>query len=377
MSPLNDLAMRVAIDVGPMYGHRTGVGAAVDGFVQALSETDGVELLPYLVSFRSHPADRHRKLPLPGIVASHVWSRFDHPRADRWLSGADVLHGTNYVAPPTRIPTIVSVYDCWFLAHPEQASPMIRRAAHNLHRAVARGAWVHTSSEATADRARMLLETDRVVAIHLGPPPADTSPTNHAPDRPVPGAVSRLARRPFVLAIGTEERRKDLPLLLRAFDLLAASSGDVALVLAGTAGDDSPGVDAAMRELSVSARDLVHRLGVIDDDTKRWLLRHAAVLAYPSLDEGFGFPILEAQAAGTPVVASDVGSVPEVAGAGAVLVAGRSPEAFAEALRSVVTGETGRLGLIEAGHRNVNRFSWQRTATQLRDLYRTALESGR
>lgn len=361
--------LRVAFDVGPLYGHRTGVGTAVAGMFEQLERRADVEPVPYLVSFRSRPEPGHRKLPLPGITASWLWARTSRPQADRWLPGVEVVHGTNYVAPPTRLPTVVSVYDCWFLVHPDQATSLVRRAGDQLRRCVDRGAWLHASSEATATQARRLLGTDRVVAIHLGPPPASLAPTEP------PAAAGELAGRPFVLAVGTEERRKGLPLLIAAFAELATSNGDVLLVLAGASGDDSPTVEAAIGALPDRIAERVHRLGRIDAGAKAWLLRHASVLAYPSLDEGFGFPVLEAQAAGTPVVATDVGSIGEIAGDGAVLVPDRSPGHFAEAIEAVLSGRVGRLGLIEAGHRNVHRFSWADTAQQLVGLYRTALEA--
>lgn len=363
--------LRAAFDVGPLYGHRTGVGTAVAGMLDGLVSRPEIEPVPYLVSFRSRPQPGHRRLPVPGIVASLLWSRASHPAGDRWLRDVDVVHATNYVAPPTRLPTVVSVYDCWFLAHPAQASPLVRRAGLQLRRAVDRGAWIHASSEATAVQARRHLGTDRVVAIHLGPPAVPGTPT--AP----PSCASRFAGRPFVLAIGTEERRKGLPLLVEAFARLTASDAGPELVLVGSPGDDSATVDASVAHLPDSVSRRIHRLGIVDINAKDWLLRHASVLAYPSLDEGFGFPVLEAQSAGTPVVATDVGSVSEVAGDGAVLVAGRSPDRFAEALDSVLSGGIGRLGLIEAGHRNVHRFSWAATADRLVELYRTAVEASR
>lgn len=363
--------LRVAFDVGPLYGHRTGVGTAVAGMLEQLDGRTDVEPVPYLVSFRSQPAPGHRKLPLPGIAASWLWATTSRPRADRWLPGVDLVHGTNYVAPPTRLPTVVSVYDCWFLAHPDQATPLVRRAGDQLRRCVDRGAWLHTSSEATAAQARELLGTDRVVPIHLGPPAAPP-----APGEP-PSSAGRLDGRPFVLAVGTEERRKGLPLLVAAFGRLAASNGDAVLVLVGAPGDDSHAVETAIGRLPDAIAARVHRLGVVDAEAKAWLLRHASVLAYPSLDEGFGFPVLEAQAAGTPVVATDVGSIGEVAGDGALLVPDRSPDRFAEAIDAVLTGRVGRLALIEAGHRNVHRFSWPGTAERLVGLYRTALEAAR
>ena len=360
----------IAIDIGPLYGHRTGVGVAVEGMTAALRVRDDVRLDPYLVSFRSSTDTGHRKLPLPGIVASHEWSRADLPRVDRWLVGADLLHGTNYLAPPTALPTVISVYDCWFLAHPELAIPVVRRAAAMLRRAVARGAWIHTSSEATAEAARALLDTDRVATIHLGPPP-------------VPSASAELGRphladgffgRPFVVAIGTQERRKALPVLVEAFGLLASDDPDTRLVLAGAPGDDSDRIGSAIEALPGHVSERVHRLGPIDDATKHWLVRHASALAYPSTDEGFGFPILESQSAGTPVVASSAGAIPEVAGEAAVLVDEHEPDAFAAGLRRVLGSSVDRLGLIEAGYRNVGRFSWDATADGLIDLYRRAME---
>jgi glycosyltransferase involved in cell wall biosynthesis len=111
----------------------------------------------------------------------------------------------------------------------------------------------------------------------------------------------------------------------------------------------------------------------VDDTSKAWLLRRSTALVYPSLDEGFGFPILEAQAAATPVVAFDVGSIPEVAGDAAVLVSDRSAAALADGITTALTGN--RIALLEAGTRNLARFSWARCAEELTDLYRTALEA--
>jgi glycosyltransferase involved in cell wall biosynthesis len=359
----------VALDVGPLYGQRTGIGTAVAGLVEALAARPDLRLDPFLVSFRAAPQPGHRRLPVPGVVASHLWSRSDRPSAGRWLRTADVVHGTNYVVPPSRLPTVISVYDCWFLRHPELATPVVRRAGMRLRRAVAAGAHVHACSTDTADQVRALLATDRVSTILLGAPPAPPA-TDQLADAAVAGT---LAGVPFVLAVGTEERRKNLPTLITAFAHIADSHPDLQLVLAGAAGDDSGAVDEAIAASpAVAAR--IRRLGFVDDASKQWLLRRAAVLAYPSLDEGFGFPILEAQLAGTPVVASRVGSLPEIAGDGALLVGAAGAESFAEALSLVIDDGTVRLGLIEAGLRNARRFDWARTADQMAGLYRQLAE---
>jgi glycosyltransferase involved in cell wall biosynthesis len=373
--------LRLALDVGPLYGHRTGVGVAVDGLVSALAAREDVELVPYLVSFRSDPRAGHRKLPLPGIVASHVWSRSGLPRADRWLGDADVLHGTNYVAPPSRLPTVVSVYDCWFLRHPELASPLVRRAGRTLRRAVGRGAWIHASSDATATEVSDILRTDRVRTIYLGAPRGDTAPPagpgDGAAASDAPPIAATLGGRPFLLCVATEERRKGVPLLVEAFEHLAGDHRDLALVLAGAAGDDSDAITAVIDATGSQTQARIHRLGVVTDECKRWLVRHANVLVYPSVDEGFGFPVLEANAAGTPLVATRVGSIPEIAGDAARLVDERDPMTFAEAIADVLTNGALRLGLIESGYRNVGRFRWTTTAERMVDLYRRAMDDRR
>ncbi len=361
--------LRVAIDAGPLYGHRTGVGVATAGLLEALAARTDVGLDPYVVSFRSKPAAGHRRLPMPGIVASHVWAHSQWPRFDRWAGRAQVIHGTNYVVPPTRLPALVSVYDCWFLRHRDDAAPVVRRAGERLRRAIDAGAYVHASSDDTAQHVRELFGTDRVETIHLGLPPAPP-PLSALPR---PAVAASLHGEPFLLAIGTEERRKALPALVAAFGPIAGEHGQLRLVLAGAAGDDSQAVEHAIASLPTTVRERVLRIGAVDDSTKHWLLRSAAVLAYPSLDEGFGFPILEAQLAATPVVASDVGAVSEIGGEGVLLVEGRDPTSFATALGRAIADGGLRLGLIEAGHRNVRRFDWANTADRLVGVYRALI----
>jgi glycosyltransferase involved in cell wall biosynthesis len=364
--------VRLALDVGPLYGHRTGVGAAVAELSAALASHPEVHPYPYLLSFRTRPDPPARRLPLPAAAAHRLWARADWPRVDRWLAPAQVVHGTNYVVPPSRLPRLVSVYDCWFLAHPGQASPPVRRAAAVLRRAVSRGAWVHASSEATAQRVRDLLGTDRVTVAHLGalpvPPPAN---------RPAGATWTRsLDGRPFVLALGTIERRKNLPALVDAFSRAAPQLDGAALVLAGAPGDDQPALDRAVAAVPQRVRDDIFTPGPVDDATKSWLLHHAAAIAYPSLDEGFGFPILEAQAAGRPVVATRAGSIPEIAGDGAELVPLGDADALAGALVRVVDDDARSQELVAAGRANLARFSWMTTATELVWLYRRLRDEG-
>lgn len=356
---------RVAIDVGPLHGPRTGVGNAVAWTLDALAGED-LTTLPYVTSMRASVRPPERRLPIPAAVALRMWAR---PVPDsvrrlhhRWLGRPDVVHGTNYVAPPVPVPTLVSVYDCWFLANPAETNRDVGLAAAALRRVVADGAHVVTSSDASAARAGELLATTRVTAVALGPPPP--------PPDPVPDdAVGALEHEPFVLAIGSVERRKNLATLVAAFGQLAAEHDSVRLVIAGAPADDTTAVDRAIASLAPSIRARVMVTGPVTDGRKTWLLRAATTLAYPSLDEGFGFPILEAQQVGTPVVGSTAGSIPEVAGDAALLGAPTDVDTLAANLHAAVTDDDERAALIARGRANVARFSWTRTAAELAALY--------
>ena len=359
--------VRLAIDVGPLYGHRTGIGAAIAELVPALDAHPGVELLPYLLSFRTRPQPPARRLPLPAALAHRLWARSDTPRVDRWLRAAEVVHGTNYVVPPSRLPALVSVYDCWFLANPDLASPDVRRAGDVLRRRVAAGATVHASSHATAAQLDELLGARDVEVVHLGPLPVEEPPA-----RASAPWITDLAGRPYVLALGTVERRKNLPALAAAF--ASAAVDGAALVIAGASGDDAAALDHTIERLPADVRARVIRPGSITVGEKAWLLHHADLLAYPSLDEGFGFPILEAQTVGVPVVATRAGSIPEVAGDGAELVPVGDDDALAAAITRVLDDDGRRAELVAAGHQNVARFSWTATAEALVGVYRRLVE---
>lgn len=358
--------LRVAFDVGPLAGPRTGVGHAVAAMRDALRDVDDVELAEYVVSFRSTPAAGTRRLPLPALLAHRLWRLSDHPRIDRFVPAAQVVHGTNYVVPPSRVPRVVSVYDCWFLRHPAHAGATVHRAGQVLRRSIARGATVHASSTATAAELADLFPGCRVATIPLAalpvPPPAAEPP------------IPRLTRRPYIAAIGTLERRKNLPVLVAAFGVLAAEHPDILLVLAGADGDDRPQINAAIDRLDAAAAKRVVLTDRVDEAARSWLIRNATVLAYPSLDEGFGFPLLDAMQLGVPIVASNRGSIPEVCGQAGLLGDADDIDGMAANLAMAALDDDVRTRLTAAAVTQLATFSWERCAADLVALYRSLVE---
>jgi glycosyltransferase involved in cell wall biosynthesis len=365
----------VAIDVTPLLGARSGIGATVAEIVTALGAMQaGPQLVPYTLSWRArnHKADvpgDTQFIPIPARVLLRAWARGNTPRVDRWLRRSQVVHATNYLAPPSRLPTLVSVYDCSFVRYPELCTREVRAFEPIVRHSIARGATVHTGSEFVANEIEDafgagLRAAGRIVVIPLGIPSlGDASALS-------PALAETLDHRPFVLAIGTLEPRKNLPHLVGAFGVLADAHPDLHLVLAGHDGPARPAVDDAIARLAGASRARVIVTGSVDDAGKRALLERASVLAYPSIYEGFGFPVLEAMALGVPVVAARAGSIPEVAGDAALLIEPTDETALAGALEQALSDDATRAQLIARGHDQVRSFSWEDTARALASCYR-------
>ncbi len=362
-----DHALAVALDVGPLIGPPTGIGRFTAELQRHLRLRHDVSIFPYVLSFRAELPDQSRRLRYPAHLALSLWARHDWPRARGALRGAEVVHGTNYVVPPTGWPTVVSVHDLSLFERPDLVPPVVRTFGEVIRRAVGRGAYVHTISHAVARDAATLLGTDRVRVVYPGP----THDVNQ-----IPGALpSAVADQPFILTMGTREPRKNLPRLVQAFESLAASVPDLLLVLAGGAGSDDRAIAQAIAALPPSAGARVRQLGYVDDATRAALFSSATAFAYPSLDEGFGLPLLEAMHFGVPIVASTAGAIPEITGGAARLVDSSDVVGLAAALDVVLHDCDERDRLATAGRQRCTEFSWTASAEQMVQLYREVKES--
>jgi glycosyltransferase involved in cell wall biosynthesis len=381
---VTDGTVRVGIDLTPLLGQRSGIGAFTSELVGQLAGVAelaaAVHLVGYAVTWRGRsalaglapPGVRVVERPLPARPLRWAWSRLDHPVLERFIGPIDVVHGTNFVVPPTRrAARLVTVHDLTPVRFPELSNRDTLAYPRLIERAWRSGAWVHADSEFVADEVREWLrvrdaDAHRVVPIHLGVTP-------QAAGRAAAGRALAGAER-YVLAVGTIEPRKGLVDLVRAFDLLAARDDPgrsdaerVRLVVAGADGWALAAFVAAVAASDQRAR--IVRLGRVDDAQRADLMAGAAVLAYPSLYEGFGLPPLEAMSAGVPVVCSDAGPLPEVTGNAAVRVPAGCPEALAAALADVLGNDALRARLADAGPAHAAGFSWRRCAEALCRLY--------
>jgi glycosyltransferase involved in cell wall biosynthesis len=355
--------------VGPLVGLRTGIGQFVAHLLDALEALpDPPELRRYALSFRATLPDGVQRLPYPAALTLKAWGRTDWPRPRRSLGGADVVHGTNYVVPPTAVPALVTVHDCSFVTHPEFVDDTVRSFVPVVRRAVARGSLVHTPSEYVAGEvtARFGAAPERVRVIPHGPPLRDFATGAR------PAAPDLTGGRPYILALATREPRKNLPRLVEAYGLVFAEVPDAALVLVGPDGPDQANVEAAMACLPADAARRVVVRPWMDDAGRAAVLAGASVLAVPSHDEGFGLPLLEAMQFDVPVVAARAGALPEVAGDAAVYADPNDTASLAAALRGALTDDAARRRLVAAGRLRLAHYSWARTAASFAALYREA-----
>ena len=358
--PSAQRASTIGIDVWPMRPNPTGIGVYVTELAAALSELAPRRTVPL---GRSYQSQRRGGLPMSRL---HLGWVLAHADADARRAGCDLVHYTNAVAPlRARVPFVVTIHDLSILRMPAH-HPRRRLASVPFMLAAARRArQVIVPSIATSEEVRRLLHVaaDRISVVPLAARPL----SEH---RPGDSTLADFGLRAgdYVLALGTIEPRKNHARLLTAFERIVTTHADLRLVIAGHRGWRDGPFWRALRRSPV--RDRVIVTGRQSDAAIGALLGSCAVLAYPSVYEGFGLPIIEGMAAGAPVVTSRTSSMIEVAGGAAVLVDPFDPESIADGMLDALRR---RDELAAAGLARVAGRSWLDVARETLSVYDRAL----
>lgn len=312
---------------------------------------------------------RVRGIPMSDRYLNFLLHRMNLPLPVQLVTGSiDLFHAPDFVVPPTlRRPSLLTIHDLAFLRVPECAYPTLRVY---LERVVPRAAARATKIIAVSENTRrdvidlFAVDPDKVVTIPEGVDPS----FRPLPETEYGAPLERLGvERPFVLAVGTLEPRKNYVRLLEAFKVVHDRFSDLVLVIAGAPGWLYDPIYQRLAELKLNE----HVIFTTPKDADLVALYNAAqVFVYPSLYEGFGLPPLEALACGAPVACSKAASLPEVVGDAAVQFNPLSVEEIAHALCLLLDDGSLRSDLRRRGPARAAQYSWPEAARKTADLYR-------
>ncbi|MBV9357697.1 MAG: glycosyltransferase family 4 protein, partial [Chloroflexi bacterium] len=296
------------------------------------------------------------------------------PLAADWFSGrVDLFHSPDFVLPPLRHASgVLTVHDLAFLMRPDCADAKLRAYLEEVvPRSVRRADFVIADSENTRNDLVVLLgvRPDRVEVVPGGVEPRFTPVADPELLAQARGRLG-VGTAPFILAVGVLEPRKNLTTLMDAFAELKrrGTLPDLKLVLAGGRGWL---VDGILEHHTASkVRDDILFPGFIADELLPAVYSAAQVLAFPSLYEGFGLPVLEAMACGTPVVSSNASCLPEVAAGAALMVEPTDTQALTDALERVLDDAALCADLSRNGIERARRYSWKAAAERLLRVYK-------
>ncbi len=373
--------MRVAVDVREYSDHPAGIGHYCGCLAASLAETNPGEEL-FLLGHEESPIESHRE----GVQVIPVDDRWRAGFKRAWWenvhlpiflrrSRIDLFHATSHIVPPARFRTklVVTIHDMTNFLFPEWYLPrnnlyrkrMIRRGIRQADAIIA------VSRKTAEDVGNLFPEARaKTEVIYEGVHP-DFRP-DPDPDA-IPPSLVKWVESPFILFIGTLSPRKNIPALMEAFAhlLKIPGCGNYNLVLAGKRGwyDDR----ILRKPVKLGIEERVFRVGYPSRRTLAELYRRASLFCCLSLYEGFGLPVVEAMASGTPVLVSDRGALPEIVADKVSVVPIGDPQSIAERMAEILLDSTLRERLIRNGLARSRDFSWQKAAESTWRIYRRVL----
>jgi len=376
--------MKIGIDGTLLHGNYSGVEYSIHHLLNALvaDDRENKYIIHVGANFQPDPTSptnfewKHTSFPATRRLRRIFWQQWQLP-PQLLLDGVDVFHGPGYITPVhCPVPSVVTVYDVIALTHPELCS-MGNRLHYRwmLPRVLRRATRAIVPSEAVRDDVLHLFPeiTDRIRVVPLGIDGAFFD----QPDTETLGHVRAKYHLPehFILFLGNLERKKNLSLLVQAFsELKAASVIPHRLVLAGCLKTATEDLHKSIEDTAAGAT--IRLLDYVPGEDLPSLYQLADVFVLPSLVEGFGLPVLESMALGTPVVASNRGALPEIVADAGLLCDPEDRVSLTDALLRLITDEGLRDRLIEAGRIRARQFTWKTAARRVMAIYREAFDAG-
>ena len=373
---------RIGIDVTSALSQGGGIGRYTRELVRALVAQDSQYQFrlfsakissPYPVTEPLPAATNrvtHHMAPLSERWLYRIWYRARLPLPVQWVTGQlDLFHSPDFVLPPVSdgIPTLLTIHDLSFIHYPDVfPPPLIVYLNRVVPWSVKRASHLLADSKATKEDLCAIwhVPAEKVTVLYSGVsdffrPVVDEQVLTSMRQKYSLG-------KPYILAVGTVQPRKNYQMLIRAFRVVAEQL-PMQLVIAGGQGWMEEEMLAEVRRQKLEER--VSFIGFVDDNDLPAVYSAAALLAFPSIYEGFGLPILEAMACGTPALISNASCLPEVGGAAAVQLSPFDEPGWSRAMISLLGDKQKLAEMSAAGIMQAQRFSWDKAAKQLLEIY--------
>ncbi len=381
---VSDMTLKIGIDYSAAVHQSAGIGRYTQELIKALAAVAADDFKVHYQLFVAQ-AGANFALPLPGDNFSwsssrlserwlkRLWYRLRLPLPiQSWTGPLDLFHATDFVLPPVKqgTTTMVTIHDLSFVRQPESVMPGMSNYLNTwVPRSVAQADHVIAVSEATRQDLISLYDTppQKVSVLYHGVTP-EFQPIQTETALKAVRQKYNLGEAPFILSLGTIQPRKNYQRLIQA---LAQIKAPLALVIGGGRGWHYDAIFGEVERQGLQER--VHFPGFVADEDLPALYSAATLFVYPSLYEGFGLPLLEAMACGTPVVSSNQSSLPEVVEQAGVLVNPYEVDDITQAMSNLLDDETRRQKLSVAGLEQAAKFSWDEMAQKLVKLYQTVL----
>ncbi len=340
--------MKIALDATYSFGPSlSGVGVYSRRILYSLPAMHPEAR--YVFAYRPHRIFRSLSETLPRNSSRRLLS-------NAWPLSADLFHGLNQRVDIRYRRTVSTFHDLFVLSGDYSTPDFRAKFARQAREAAERSDLIIAVSSFTAGQVEDLLKVDRarIRVIHHGvAPPLD---------------VTEAAREKIILFVGALQRRKNIIRLVEAFEQVASGWK---LVLAGASGFAA---EEALRRIETSPRKSdIQVLGYVPDQTVEGLYQRAAIFAFPSLDEGFGMPVLDAMARGVPVLTSTISAMPEICSDAALLVDPHDTTAIAAGLKKLTEDPALRADLAQRGSERSKEFSWEKAVEETWKVYQELL----
>jgi len=366
--------MIIGIDISQVV-YNTGVSRYTKELVRNLLKIDKtnnyklyagtLRQLPELLKFISELKKEGLQFksyiyPIPPKIAEKLWNRWRPFSIEMLIGKVDIFHCSDWTQPPAKAPKVTTLHDLTPLMYSKYHTPyVVSSFTRNLELLVKETKAIITVSKATKeDAANYGIERVKMRVVYSGVS-TEFAKVSDADRERVRNKYK--IRKPFILTVGTREPRKNIKRLIEAYQSLGGMEAQ--LLIAGKYGWGDDGGEGK------EPNQNIRTLGYVPDFDLPALYSLALIFVYPSLYEGFGLPVLESMAAGCPVITSNISSLPEVAGEGALLVYPKDSKEIAQAISALLHNEKLRQSLIKKGREQAAKFSWENTAQATLKIY--------